>query len=220
MSSDKTQLIVSACSRKSARYAVQRWHYTRSMPCGKLTCFGAWECERYVGAVIFGRGANNHIGSPWGLEQTSVCELVRVALTDHKTPTSKIVARSLRGLSQHCPGIKLVVSYADPEQGHAGILYQALNFIYIGKSAAQRETIVNGKETHKRVMTSRLGTIKGLKAGPIRWKHKYVYPFDSDIRALVLARQRPYPKCAGSIDSDASVSQTDQGGAIPTSALQ
>jgi len=96
--SDTRGLRVEWCSFAGARYAVTRWHYSRVMPAGKSVKIGAWEDGRFIGAVIFGHGANNNIGSPYGLEQTEVCELVRVALDTHKTPTSRIVAIAMRML--------------------------------------------------------------------------------------------------------------------------
>jgi hypothetical protein len=46
------------------------------MPSGVLMCLGVWECGRYIGAVIFGRGANNHriapLAKPYPKRATSV----------------------------------------------------------------------------------------------------------------------------------------------------
>jgi len=38
----------------------------------------------------------------------------------------------LRKLKKHAKGLKLVVSYADFNQGHHGGIYQATNWIYVG----------------------------------------------------------------------------------------
>lgn len=191
------------CDLKAARYAVERWHYSGSLPQGKTVNVGAWEQGRFIGVVQFGLGSNLRIGLPWGLPQEQVCELQRVALTTHVTPTSQIVAGAVRLLRRHSPGLRLIVSYADPKQGHAGTLYQAMNWVYIGASRAQSELLINGEFIHKRSAFSLYGTAstkalqaRGIQAevAPVEWKHKYVLPLDRKIRKVVDATALPYPK--------------------------
>ena len=50
-------------------------------------------------------------------------------------------------------------------------------------------------------------------------KLKYVWPFDVAMRAKLEAIAQPYPKRAGSIDSDVPAIQAGEGGATPSSAL-
>ena len=50
-------------------------------------------------------------------------------------------------------------------------------------------------------------------------KHKYALPLDEGMRRLLAPLARPYPKRAGSIDSDVASDQLVEGGASPTSAL-
>lgn len=117
------------CSREASTFAVLSNHYSRSMPSGRLVCIGVWEFLLFVGAVIFGRGASSEIGSPFGLPQSEVCELCRVALGPHIAPTSQIVSIAVRLLRRYCPGLRLIISYADPEHGHVGTLYQAMGWL-------------------------------------------------------------------------------------------
>ena len=80
------------CSHEAAKYAVMRWHYSRKMPKSKLVRIGVWEDEKFRGAIIYGLGANRHLSRPFGLEDTEVCELVRVALAPGRNhPTSQCV---------------------------------------------------------------------------------------------------------------------------------
>jgi len=192
------------CSREAASYACRTWHYSRTVPAGKLVKIGVWESGKFIGAVVFGRGANNHIGSKYGLAQTEVCELVRVALTKHETPVSRIAALAVRMLRSNSPGLRLIVSYADPSRGHHGGIYQAGNWTYAGPSVAQRELVVNGAPMHKRSAGSRWGTASperltaktGLRVeyGPEQWKHTYLLPLDAGMRGKVEPLARPYPK--------------------------
>jgi len=216
----KADLKLDWCSYAAAKYAVEKWHYSRTMPAGKLVKVGVWEGGPFIGCVLFGRGANNHIGQPFGLPQTEVAELVRVALSRHRASVTRVVRVALRMLRAACPGLRLLVSYADPEQGHNGAIYQAGNWMYLGSSRPQRETLGQGGEiVHKRTVHSRYGTIKGQRPSAVLWKHKYAYPLDAAMRAQIEPLRKPYPKRAGSVGSDTAATHAAEGGATPTPAL-
>jgi hypothetical protein len=173
---------------------------------------GAWEGGRFIGCVIFSRGANDHIGSPFGLQQTEVCELTRVALTRHVAPVSRIGAVALRMLRRVSPGTRLVVSFADPRQGHVGGIYQAMGWLYVGSSQPQREVMWRGRIMHKRTAHSRFGTIRGLEPSPVLWKYKYLMPLDDDMRARIAPLALPYPR-ATRLESEAPDDQSGSEGA-------
>lgn len=199
-------LNVAPVSAAAAEYAVTHWHYSHQPPSGKAIRFGVWEDSRFVGVVIFSRGANNNIGRPYGLQQQHVVELTRVALRDHQHAVSEIIARALRVIKTTNPGLRLILSYADPEQGHHGGIYQAGNWLYLGRSKAQANLIINGTEVHKRTAAVRYGTASphqitartGLPAqwGPPRWKHIYVMPLDKQTRRRLQSQAQPYPSRA------------------------
>tara|TARA_B100000809_G_C15066710_1_gene504439 strand:- start:449 stop:1084 length:636 start_codon:yes stop_codon:yes gene_type:complete len=192
------------CSHEAAKYAVEKWHYSKTMPAGKLTKIGVWEDGRFVGCVIFGHGANNNIGSPVGFKQLEVCELVRISLAKHETPVSRIGAIAMRMLRKHSPRLKLVVSYADPAQGHYGGIYQAMGWCYVGRSQPQRRLLVGGKFVHKRAASSKWGTTSpeaisvatGLTAkyGPLEWKYVYWLSLRNDNKNKLRGMKMPYPK--------------------------
>ena len=215
----KTVLKIDWATHQAAKYAVENWHYSESMPAGKLVKVGAWENGKFIGVVLFGRGANTNIGKPYGLSQTAACELVRIALTKHITPVSKIAAIAMRFLKANSPGLRLIISYADPLQGHHGGIYQAGNWLYCGTSQAQQEVMHNGKIMHKRTANSLFGTIKGMQKSPIMWKHKYLMPLDSEMKKQILPLSKPYPKRAGSDTSDTPGFHPGKGGSLPTPAL-
>lgn len=191
MSSDPG-LRVDWCSYEAAKFAVGRWHYSRSMPGSRLMHFGVWEDGSFRGAVVFGRGATARIGKPFGLDQVQICELVRIALGTHRAEVSRIVAICLRMLRRHSPGIRLVVSYADVLQGHHGGIYQALNWIYIGASDSY-SLVVHGRRRHPRSVASKYGRHdvewikenidpKAHRLDLAKSKHKYVWPMDREMR--------------------------------------
>lgn len=185
------------CSHEAAKYAVEHWHYSECMPAGKTIKIGVWEDGKFIGCVIFSRGANSTLGKPYGLTQLESCELTRVALSSHVTPVTRIVSIALKMLKKLCPGIRLVISFADPEQGHIGAIYQAGNWIYVGKTIAADEYVVNGERMHGRSMRAKYGThigksfIKQMKGSS---KLRYLMPLDEDMRDQLLTIGKEYLK--------------------------
>jgi hypothetical protein len=215
----KPVLKIDWATHEAAKYAVENWHYSESMPAGKLVKVGAWENGKFIGVVLFGRGANNNIGKPYNLDQTAACELVRIALTNHITPVSKIAAIAMRFLKANSPGLRLIISYADPLQGHHGGIYQAGNWVYCGKSSPQAAVIFQGKVMHKRTAEEKFGGIAGMKKSAVTSKHKYLMPLDNEMRKQILPLSKPYPKRASSETIDTPGIHPGEGGATPTGAL-
>ena len=184
------------CSAKAARWAVEHWHYSHKMPVNKLVKIGVWEDDKFVGVIIFGLGASAHIHYQFQVEQTEVCELVRIALGEHKVPVSKMIPIAIRMLKKSNPGIRVIVSFADPAEGHHGGIYQATNWIYTGMSLAVRQYFYNGDWRHATDVCKRLtraqrsGLQRRIKPG----KHRYVMPLDREMRKLVEASRKEYPK--------------------------
>lgn len=205
---DKAKLKIDWCTHEAAKYAVENWHYSKTMPKSKLVKIGAWEDGKFIGVVIFGVGATRELVKRYGLAPEQGCELVRVALREHKTAVSRIIAIAIKFLRRTNPGLKLIVSFADPEQGHAGGIYQAGGWIYAGKSAASDEYIYKGKRWQGRSFRN---NFKGMEHHPDvkivkgSAKHRYLFPLDKELSAKLKVLSRPYPKksCAVSIDSDA-----------------
>ena len=197
-------MIVAPCSHDAARYAVEHWHYSRTMPAGKLVRYGVWEHEQFIGCILFGRGATYRLGRPYGLDQTEVCELVRVALREHDAPVSAALGPALADLRSTNPGLRLVISFADPQHGHHGGIYQATNWIYLGRgeSFAFR---VRGQLVHPRTLYARYG----VGGQSIPWlrehvdpnaervvhesKHRYGYPLDRAMRRRLRRLAEQYP---------------------------
>jgi hypothetical protein len=221
--SSKPVLRIDWATHEAAKYACLNWHYSKSLPVGKTVKVGAWENMRFIGVVIFAYGANNNIGKPYGLQQVECCELVRVALADHKTAVSKIVAIALKFLKKNSPGVRLVVSYADTAQGHYGGIYQAGNWVFSGTSKGATQYVLNGRIVHSMQVQTyiRAGKLKsraGLEKASAGDKHKYLMPLDDAMRAKIAPLAKPYPKSTRAKKQD-SESPSELGGAVPTDAL-
>lgn len=198
-STSKPTLKIDWATHEAASFAVKNWHYSGSLPVGKSVKVGAWEDGKFIGVVIFAYGANNNIGKPYGLQQVECCELVRVALADHKTAVSKIVAIALRFLKNHSPGVRLVVSYADTAQGHHGGIYQAGNWIFTGTSKGATQYVLNGRIVHSMqiqtfIRAGKLASRSGLEKVAAGDKHKYLMPLDAAMREQIAPLAKPYPK--------------------------
>lgn len=190
------------CSHKAAKYAVEHWHYSQCMPVGKLIKIGVWEDNKFIGAVIFGRGANKSLFEPFGLSQTEGCELVRIALNKHKTEVTKIVKIALSMLKNNFD-IKMVISFADPEQGHSGQIYKAGNWIYGGMTQGADEYIYNGKRWHGRAFRKTYGShlnydveiVKGSR------KHRFIMPLNKEIKSKMreLVKEQQTPSADGGV---------------------
>ena len=220
------KLHVAFCNARAARYAVMNWHYSRRMPIGALVKIGVWENDQFIGAVIFGRGASPKLGRRWGLGPAENCELVRVALTKHHAPVSQILAQSVRLLKKHCPGLRLIVSFADPAAGHHGGVYQASNWIYTGTTGSSTETFHEGRWKHQREISGGAfgqpakltrAEVKRLPTRQKPGKHRYLLPLDANIRKSIRLSSKPYPMRQPTKRD--SGFQPEEGGAEPTLAL-
>lgn len=223
-SSDKPALRVDWCTHEAARYAVEHWHYSRRMPMPPLVKVGAWEGGKYVGCVLFSRGARPELGKRYGASETEACELTRVALRDHTAPVSRIVTLAVRFLRKNSPGLRLIISFADPGEGHHGGIYQAMGWVYTGTSQPDRVYFHEGRWMHKRSFAGRgaggairEGGYKGLPFKDTPGKHRYILALDEDMKRRILPLSKPYPKRAETSSPDGAPG--GEGGATPTSAL-
>ena len=229
-SSAKAKLKLDWCTHAAARYAVEHWHYSRTMPVSKSLKVGVWEDGLFVGAVVYAQGGNYRIGDPYGLTQLQAAELVRVALREHSAPVSRILSIAGRFVRSHCPGLRLIVSYADSVEGHHGGIYQAAGWVYVGRTSPTSELRLDGLRLQKRAYTgSNFNFAGGGRSGKsdvpdgavrvmVPGKHKYLMPLDDEMRARVAPLAKPYPKRAGTSTRDGA--PVEVGGATPTPALQ
>lgn len=185
-------LLVANASKEAAEYAAKNWHYSKCLPAGKLVKYGVWENEKFIGVVIYSRGASPYLGSALELDQTEVCELTRVALDKHEAPVSQIVAITLSQLKKDNPALRAVVSFADPKEGHVGGIYKAGNWLYTGNSNPVTEYFIDGRWQHTRNAyhnPKRPTAAKRESPG----KFRYIYPLDKPMRRKVSMLALPYP---------------------------
>lgn len=201
----KTELKVDWASIEATRYACENFHYSKSVPVPPLVKIGAWENGKFIGVVVFSRGASSNLLKPYGLEQSEGCELTRIALTKHQTPVSRIVKLAIMFLKKNSPALRLIVSFADPHQGHHGGVYQAGNWIYAGQTASGKEYWYKGRRLHSRQVSEKGWNIQqGMVRKTVKpsecdivttaGKHRYLMPLDEKMRVRIEPLARPYPK--------------------------
>src|SRR5947207_1676394 len=118
--SNKVDLRLDWCSYEAAKYAVEHWHYSKVMPSSGVK-IGVWEDSQFIGVVCFGVGAGNiSRGEKYSLAKShEIAELMRVALKEHKTPTSKIISIACKMVHKQSPKLRMLISFADElGQGH------------------------------------------------------------------------------------------------------
>lgn len=191
-------IIVAPCDYNASKYACENYHYSKSMPAGRIIGYGVWQDNEYYGAILFGLGSCYRIGKPFGLKQGEICELVRIALKPHRFFVSFVLMKAIKQLSEHSKKLKIIVSYADTRQGHLGKIYQATNWIYLGiiKNTGKKEYYYNGKWIHSRTY-QKSKFYKSLKNIPYRIasdKYKYAYPLDKNIKKNLIKNKKEYPK--------------------------
>ena len=104
-----------------------------------------------------------------------------------------MVAIAVRILKAQSPKLRMIISFADPAQGHHGGIYQAGNWVFTGDTAPDYEYFVGGKWVHHRTATSKR-TLTGLQSRKLPCKHRYLMPLDKEMKDQIEPLRKPYPK--------------------------
>lgn len=216
-------LRVDWCSYEAASYACKNWHYSKCTPKFKQVWVGVWENSEFIGILSFGRSTTPYLGDAYGLGTTECAELTRVALRKHSAPVSKIMSFAIKLLKKQSSGLRLLVSLADPLQNHHGGIYQATNWIYVGRSSSCTQYYWRGKWRNDTSLHRHLQAYpndkKRLKSRKIEGKYKYLMPLDREMKKKIEALAKPYPKkITRGLEEERQKPSVD-GGATPTSTL-
>lgn len=197
-----TTFTIYPIENKKARQVVVDNHYTHMMPQAVKSCWGLFCGEEVLGVVVYSIPANRFVFSCLGLPNG--WELSRAWMVDGlpNNTLSWFISTTLRAIP-----IEYVVSFADPQFGHVGYIYQALNFIYIGKTQPEkRYKLPDGKLITRRSLGRKKGVSEKqdrlvlLSQGAIEFlscpKYKYLYIRNKKARKYFLAKTNmlPYPK--------------------------
>jgi len=142
---------------------VEEHHYSKSIN-GVVSdyCFAMYKGEELIGAMLYGRLGMANAWKKYADAEHKVTELRRLVLIDDtpKNSESWFIGWTLRWLKKNTD-IEAIVSYADANYGHSGIVYKATNFEHIGMTSAGRVIMWNGKKYHdKTIRTKYKGELK------------------------------------------------------------
>jgi hypothetical protein len=185
------------CSRSEIQHFIETHHYSKSINgCISDFCFKLVNDGKIIGAMFFGRLAMANAWKKYASRECDVTELRRLCCIDDtpKNTESFFIGSALRWLRKNTQ-IKIVVTYADSEYGHTGIIYKASNFKYAGFVKGARVILHEGKKYHdKAIRTKYKGDLKpfakrlfeALKTGAASYvktsgKHRYTYQFEKTL---------------------------------------
>ncbi len=199
-------------SYKATKFSCINFHYAKSIPVNTFG-YSVFNIDMvFCGVILFAMGANNNIAKSYNLNQGQVMELVRIALNGKQESTSKALSLSLKLIKKDLPLCKLIISYADADQEHKGIIYQATNWFYTGSKMVNNKDgsfVINGVRIHGKTISDkckrfslpkteenikRVYKTNDVKAYITKGKLKYVYPLHKEIIEICIELNKPYPK--------------------------
>ena len=198
-------IIVRPIPQRIAKPIVEREHYLHSIPGGTHMAFGVFLGMRMLGVVTIGAGPMNAYSLVAGAMPEDCLSLTRLWLSDElpRRSESRVLGVIVRALKRHTD-LRFLLTYADPQQGHAGTIYQATNWLYTGLSAAMPlYDLGDGVAIHSRTVSHAFGTHSvrhfadhgiEVKRVPQTGKHRYVYFLDPGWSDRLQLPVLPYPR--------------------------
>lgn len=165
--------------KKTAELFVSAKHYSRR-PSIFWSGFGLVVDGKIQGVCVYGQPSPPIQKHAFKNRDFRLYELSRLVVqTKEKNAASFLVGNSLNMLEKPCA----VVSYADSEWGHSGIIYQATNWVYTGATKSHDHSyIVDGERVHPislrdRGITDpkRWAKENNIQTAPPMLKHRYFY---------------------------------------------
>ena len=183
---------VKICDRKEIKSFIETWHYSKSINGLKSNyCFKLMDKETIIGAMIYGQIGMANVWKKYAANEHDLLELRRLCCIDNtpKNTESYFIGFTLRWLKKNTD-IKKVISYADSNYNHSGVIYRASNFNYLGMTLGGRVIVYNNKQYHdKTIRTKYNGKLKPFAAKIksalennlaqyIKTKGKHIYVYD------------------------------------------
>ena len=233
--------IIRKCTRKQAKKIILEYEWLGTLPPSTIY-FGIFFeniCGGVVCYVMNGGGINT--ARMYGVKNKNVAYLCRGACS-YWTPSgsaSKLISMSLKLIKKEYSYAKVAHAYSDTDAGEYGTVYQATNWICLGKygSGATQLLDRNNKIYHDNILTnlakkhnvSREIVFKklqnmGWKRQKVNPKYRYCYILvDEPEKTIIYNRIKHlivnYPKRKADTLKKGSGDQPEKGGANPTCPL-
>ena len=204
---DKSRVSIRPIDKRIARDMIEKNHYSGRLSSCRYPLGLFYEedsqhqffdkNEKLIGVACYGfpvgRRVVGSIFSEEVIQNKNILELTRLFIYDGygKNIESLAISLSFKWMKEFAQNIKVLISYADPEQSHDGAIYQATNWIYQGcgdfQLAPTYSLRVNEDDDwmHSRSVYSKYGSAapENLKKAIGRdfWlkkeasKHRYIY---------------------------------------------
>ena len=116
---------------------------------------GKFGLPEMIGAMMYAMPSMPHTSKKYNPINPDKCfELRRLVCIDDtpKNAESFFIGKTIKWLKQNT-NYEVIISFADKEHGHTGVIYRASNFEFIGETGAGRVLMVDGKEYHSRSLS-------------------------------------------------------------------
>lgn len=196
----KDSFYIGEVSHKTAMFVFIEKHYLhRSCQCSFSFALRCKSCNKIVGVISYGTPSSSTLRSGiCGLEyKDDVIELNRLWVRDGtpKNTESFFIGNTIKKVDK-----EIVVSFADTEQNHIGIIYQATNWIYTGLSAKRTNWVVCGIDKHSQTIADKYSSKEARELFGERFKleersrkHRYVYFNCNKKKKKLLMSKLKYP---------------------------
>ena len=144
--------------RRSIAPFIEKYHYSQNVNGVQSTnCFGLYKEGNFglptmIGAMMYAWPSMPATAKKYNPDDPlRIYELRRLVCIDD-TPTnteSYFIGHTLKWLKKNTD-IEVIVSFADEEEGHTGVIYKATNFDYLGTTSPGKALMVDGKKFHSR----------------------------------------------------------------------
>lgn len=172
----------------AAKEALEKYHYAGY---GRHAShmFAAMHGENLAAVVKFAPVVRKEVASKEGVGHLETLELDRFCIIPAfqiHNMASKIMSMSVAAIRKERPDVRLLVSFADPAQGHDGTMYMASNWKFVGTGASSyvyesSEGIrINKKTLYDRakrigIPEKEYAASQSLSKINMPGKHKFVY---------------------------------------------
>jgi len=186
---DKSQVTMQEIPFRLAKDIIVKHHYSHRFAAAQLN-LGFYVDGKLNTVISFGQSATPRMadslpGKYW--------ELIRLFSFDWagKNMESYCIGMAVKHIQKNYSDIKVLISFADPEQGHYGTIYQATNWLYCGKTQDDNgnttggyQYYFDGRWQHPRSTVAKYGTrehskiikmFPGVKRRKCTSKYRYIY---------------------------------------------
>ena len=228
------EIEIKPISSKDANRLCKLWHYSGKVAAISQIHLGAFLDDKCYGVMQFGPPIDRRKLLPLvrGTKFNNFLELNRMAFSDMlpKNSESRSISIAMKIIKKKYPHIDWIVSFADGTQCGDGTIYRAANFVLT--QIKENSTIYRMKSGE---ISAKHGTSNKDFSGAERlrgFQLRYIYFINKEARERLTVPIIPFDKIkevgatmykgqrGGSINSNASGYQLEEGGATPTSPLQ